>query len=210
MEAAAREEIFSFMRDMEVQQFHVGHVTRLALELFDGLAPVHGLGEHEKFVLEAAGLLHDIGHASDEINGSHHKESARLIREHAWREVAPADVELIAQVARYHRKAVPELKHNEFALLPDYERRVVKILAAILRIADSLDRNHEQFIEDVKVAINPQQIIIQLQVKGPYLREALSAYRKGDLAEAVFKRALVLMVGEEVIKPDNPEQFTGE
>jgi exopolyphosphatase / guanosine-5'-triphosphate,3'-diphosphate pyrophosphatase len=210
MEADAREEVLSLMRNMEVQQLHVTHVTRLALELFDGLVPLHGYGPHERFLLEAAGFLHDIGHAMEEENGSHHKESARLIREHVWKEVPLQDVEIIAQIARYHRRATPELKHNEFAVLPEYERRIVKTQAAILRIADSLDRNHEQYIEHLLVAITPQQLTITLQTQGPYLREALSAYRKGDLAEEVFNRQLVFMVGEQVIKREDSEQLNYE
>ncbi len=212
MEDTAREEILTLMRQMEGQQLHVSHVTRLALQLFDALVPLHGLGPHERLLLEGAGYLHDIGHTMDEVNvnGSHHKESARLIREHPWKSIAPSDVEIMAQVARYHRRAMPELKHDDFARLSDYDRRIVKILASMLRIADSLDRNHEQFIQGLQVTFTPQQIIIHLQTNGPYLREALSAYRKGDLAELVFQRDLVFMVGDEVIKPADPDQLNYE
>src|SRR6266853_948719 len=106
MSESAREEVLSLMRAMESQPLHVAHVTQLALQLFDGLLLLHGLGERERLILEAAGYLHDIGHQFDYLKTGHHKESARMIREHPWTMFSPLETELIAQVARYHRKSM--------------------------------------------------------------------------------------------------------
>src|SRR2546427_5916351 len=141
MSAAALEEVFELMRAMESQPVHVSHVTNLALQLFDSLTPLHGLGERERLLLEAAGFLHDIGHQFDHLKTGHHNESARLIREHPWKSFTPDEVTVIALVARYHRKAMPEMTHVEFAALPGTHRRLVQHLAALLRLADALDRN---------------------------------------------------------------------
>src|SRR5688572_27296855 len=114
------------MRAKELRPVHVLHVVGLALQLFDQLAGLHGLGPRERLWLEAAGYLHDIGHERVPTGEGHHKESARLIREHPWQHFTPAEVEVIAQVARYHRKSLPEMSHEEFRRLPDWERRVVQ------------------------------------------------------------------------------------
>src|SRR5262245_37982265 len=116
-ETAARDEALAFMRELELRPVHVEHVARLAMQLFDQLVELHGLGPRERLQLEAAALLHDIGQARDPQGqdpqaGGHHKRAARLIRERRWTHFSPAEVEVIAQLARYHRKAMPETAHD--------------------------------------------------------------------------------------------------
>lgn len=201
MSAQGLEEVLDLMRAMEPRPLHVTHVTKLALQLFDSLVALHGLGSPERFLLESAGYLHDIGHQFDYLGTGHHKESARIIREHPWRNFTPDEVEVIALVARYHRKAMPELDDPYFAALIPTQRRTVQTLAAFLRLADSLDRNHEQYVTGVSAQLAPNQIVFHLQTVGPVLREVTTAHKKGDLAQRVFERDLVFVVGEEVIRP---------
>ena len=200
-ETSARDEILALMREMEARPAHVQHVTQIAVSLFEQLSELHGLGERECLLLEAAGCLHDIGHQFDHLGGAHHKESARMIREHPWKSFIRPEIEIIAQVARYHRKDMPEMADEEFRALPDWDRRIVQRLAALLRLADALDRNHLQLVQSVKVEIRPNQLAFHLAVTGPVLREVRSAYVKGDLAQAVFQRDLLFVVGEEEIPP---------
>ncbi len=204
MSASARDEVLALMRELETQPVHVAHVTDLALQLFDSLAPLHGLGEAERFLLEAAGYLHDIGHQYDYLGLGHHKQSARIIREHAWKNLSPSQVSVIALVACYHRKSMPALKHEHFAALPDSDRNIVQKLAAVLRLADSLDRSHEGCVSRVSAELLPNQIVLHLQTTGPVWREVMTAHAKGDLAQAVFQRDLVFKVGGEAIKPERP------
>src|SRR5438045_6335189 len=143
-EEGARQEILALMREFENRPAHVSHVADLALQLFDGLVELHGLGPGERLLLEGAGHLHDIGHKFDNLGEGHHKESARMIREHRWQNFTSPEISIMAQVARYHRKSPPELAHREFASLPEPARPIVEKLSALLRLADSLDRNHEQ------------------------------------------------------------------
>jgi len=203
--ANAREEALAFMRELERRPVHVEHVARLAGQLFDELAELHGLGPRERLLLEAAALLHDIGQGADPFAEEHHHRSARLIRERRWTHFTPQEVEIFAQVARYHRKAMPEMAHDEFRALPAWDRRVVQRLAALLRLADSFDRTHQQLVRQVRVEVRPNQLIFHLDVKGPPLREVKSAHGKGDLAQAVFQRDLVFMVGNEVIAPPSAD-----
>lgn len=199
-----REEILALMREMENRPLHVQHVSRLALQIFDGLVPLHGLGERERLMIEAAGHLHDIGHQFDYLGSGHHKESARLIRERAWQSFGPPEVEIIAQVARYHRKSMPELDHPEYRALSDWDRRIVQQLSAQLRLADALDRSHAQVVQNVRVELRTNQIVLHLDASEPVSREVKSALLKGDLAVAVFQRDLLFMVNDEEIKPPGP------
>ncbi len=196
----ALEEVLVLMRTRESQPLHVAHVTNLALQLFDGLCSLHGLGERERLLLQAAGYLHDIGHQFDHLKTGHHKESARMIREHPWTHFSPREIELIAQVARYHRKSMPKMRHEDFAMLSADDRLVVQRLGAVLRIADSLDRTHEQHVSRVMTEILPGKLVFKLEASGPVLREAITASLKGDLAREVFQRELVFMAAGEVIE----------
>jgi len=200
-ESTARDEALAFMRELERRPAHVEHVARLADQLFGQLFDLHGLGPRERLVLEAAALLHDIGQGHDPLVERHHKHTARLIRERPWVHFSPSEVELIAQVARYHRKSMPDTAHEEFRALDPVNRRVVQCLAALLRLADSLDRTHQQAVREVRVEIRPNQLLFHLDATSPVLREVTAAHAKGDLAAAVFQRDLVFLVGNEVVKP---------
>ena len=202
-DADARDEVLAFMQENEARPEHVRHVSVLALQMFDQLAAIHELGKREGLLLEAAALLHDIGHRVEPATGGHHRESARMIREHSWKCFAPPEVEIIAQVARYHRKGMPENAHEEFVALTERDRRIVQRLAALLRLADAFDLSHGQHIQRVRVELPVNKIDFHLESEGPVLREIMAARIKGDLAQAVFQRDLRFMFdGEEMKAPD--------
>jgi exopolyphosphatase/guanosine-5'-triphosphate,3'-diphosphate pyrophosphatase len=141
--AAAREEVLALMQALEEEPHHVQHVAELSLRLFDELEDLHGLDDHNRLILEAASMLHDIGWSAAPDGHGHHRQSARLIREHGWKIFNAESVTLISQVARYHRKSMPELEH-ENSPCHSAERLRGQQLAALLRIADGLDRGHQQ------------------------------------------------------------------
>jgi exopolyphosphatase/guanosine-5'-triphosphate,3'-diphosphate pyrophosphatase len=204
---AAQAEVLSFMQSLEQRPAHVEHVSRLALMLFDELSGLHGYGSPERALLNAAAHLHDIGHHSgkDGKGGGHHKESARLIRQHSWKYFRPHEVEIIAQVCRYHRKAIPELSHEEFSKLSPSDRRIVQCLTCLLRLADGLDKTHSHRVAGVTVEVRPNQLVFHLEAAGPVAREVCAAHKKGDLACAFFQRDLVFMVGSEIV-PASPNE----
>lgn len=187
---SAREEFLALMHTIEADPHHVQHVSRLALHLFDELEDLHGLGDSDRLMLEAAACLHDIGHSVDSGGKGHHRESARLIREHRWQHFSPDRVDVIAQVARYHRKSLPDLEHEDYAALGPQERLKVQQLASLLRIADGLDRSHRQLVTHFSAEIFPGRILLHLSATLPIEKELASATKKSDLARQVFQREL--------------------
>lgn len=170
---------------------HCRQVRDLALMLFDQLQSLHHLGPTERTILNAAALLHDIGWT---VGGSkHHKHSAALIRDHkdSLSEFTPGELELIANVARYHRKSPPSLQHEPFAELGKKERETVERLAALLRIADGLDRPHRQAVRQLRCEITDRQVVVRVEADGNPNRHIEGATRKRDLFEAVYKVPLV-------------------
>lgn len=135
---------------------HASHVAWLSLRLFDQLAAIepawfeHGWRlPQARELLEAAALLHDVGYLIS--YAKHHKHSYHIIMHGDLPGFTSRERELIANVARYHRRAAPKRKHSNFARLNEDDRTMVRRLAAILRIADGLDRTHTQSVGDVRV-----------------------------------------------------------
>jgi exopolyphosphatase/guanosine-5'-triphosphate,3'-diphosphate pyrophosphatase len=145
-------------------------------------------------ILESASVLHDIGWSSAPSGKGHHRESARIIREHGWKAYSPDTVNLIAQVARYHRKSPPDLEHEDYAALAPAERGRVQQLAGMLRIADGLDRSHQQRITHVSAEFSPGRLVIHLTANRPASREIAAATKKADLARIVFQREILFML----------------
>ncbi|HKX62788.1 MAG TPA: HD domain-containing protein [Verrucomicrobiae bacterium] len=185
---SALEEVMALMQALEKEQHHVQHVARLAVHLFDELEDLHGLGDADRLVLESAALLHDIGWSAAPDGRGHHRESARLIREHTWQNFTAPTINVIAQIARYHRKSLPDLEHEDFAALSPRERERVQLLASMLRIADGLDRGHVQAVEYISAEILPGRVVIHLSGRPPLTKEIAAARRKCDLAKTVFHR----------------------
>ena len=187
----AREEFQALMHALEEEPHHVLHVSALAVHLFDELEDLHGLGDHDRLILEAGAMLHDIGWSTCPSGKGHHRESARIIREHGWKHLGADAVKLIAQVARYHRKSMPDLEHEGFAALAPAERARVQVLAAHLRIADGLDRSHQERVTHLSAELAPGQVVIHLAASRPISREIAAATKKADLARSVFQREIV-------------------
>src|SRR6266566_6402782 len=137
-----RRSVFELAERCNYWPEHSQQVARLAMALFDQTRAIHGLTDREREWLEYASVLHDVGvHISYE---RHHKHSYYLIKNGDLRGFEPEEIEIIALVARYHRQATPKRGHDGFGDMRRRPRRVVRTLAAILRLAESLDRSHAQ------------------------------------------------------------------
>ncbi len=170
---------------------HVQQVTRLAVQLFDQTAALHDLPDSARPVLQAGALGHDIGYQRS--HKRHHKESFRLLRQRLRPLVGDELATMIACVARYHRKALPKPRHVGFRDLAAPARLTVERLAALLRIADGLDRSHLQRVRQMHSRITP--VRWQLIAIGAGETELWGAERKAELAERAFGRAVEIVPG---------------
>jgi exopolyphosphatase/pppGpp-phosphohydrolase len=135
--------------------------------------------------------LHDIGWVKGAKD--HHKKSLQLIDSARDLGLSARERRIVACVARYHRGAHPKRRHPVFASLADRDRRVVSVLAGILRITDGLDRTHRNVVGRISATITPRQIRIDCEVHGPADEERRLALTKGHLLEEMFDRTLVVV-----------------
>ena len=163
---------------------HERETARLALILFERLAPLHGLATSDRDLLWAAAILHGIGRFVGE--SGNHKHAAYLIRNsplEGWRD---DERELVAQVARYYRKSMPKPTHPEYAALALGDRRRVDALAALLRIACGLDQRRLGTVADLEVRAESGRIVATAQAEGDVSGELAAARDKADLFERAF------------------------
>jgi len=130
---------------------HVRKVASLSLRLFEFTHPLHQLTPASGKLLEAAAYLHDIGHFVSDT--SHHKHSAYLVANSDLPGFRERERLTIAAICRFHRKSMPQVRHSHFQALDAESKRTVLYLTPLLRLADSLDRSHEQKVKDVQVSL---------------------------------------------------------
>lgn len=139
--SARQRSVFSTAERYRVNLAHAQQVAELSRQLFDALERSgHVFPDDARSILTAAALLHECGQIV--AQSSHHKHSAYLIRNAELKGYSPHEIELIAQIARYHRKSAPKSTHPDYMALLPADRKLVSELAAILRVADGLDRSH--------------------------------------------------------------------
>ncbi len=178
---------------------HARQVERLASELFSATQALHQLDERARLLLARASFLHNTGVLVEMRR--HHKHSYRLIKETPLPGFTEQERLEIACIARYHRRALPSMSHEEFATLGKAERRRVSLLAALLRIADALDFSHDSRVlhlsaQEELCDEHTWTILVQLRPLADLDLEMEHAYEKADLFEKIFKRQLRLVVQE--------------
>ena len=179
---------------------HAQQVAKLALKLFDATRDDHQLGHREREWLEYAALLHDVGvHISYE---RHHKHSYYLIKHGDLRGFDPTEVEIIALVARYHRQSEPKKSHEGFESLGREERRTVKVLAALLRLAEGLDRSHAQVVSGVRVQRDKKGLVVRLYAAGDSDLEVWAARRHSTVLAHELDADIRFEAGAKVKRKD--------
>lgn len=174
---------------------HAETVLHLARRIFDQTTDLHGLDSRARALLAAAALLHDVGIAVN--NDGHHKHTQYLIQASDLVGLNGEERHLVALIARYHRKAPPSRDHAEFAALRRRDRSVVERLAAILRLADALDRQHASIVRDVTVTIHDDEIQLHPTLndhsESRLFLEARAIAQKGALFARLFDRTVKLV-----------------
>jgi exopolyphosphatase/guanosine-5'-triphosphate,3'-diphosphate pyrophosphatase len=179
------ESIEEFGEKYNYDKAHCQQVSRLAVSLFDQLRELHGLPDRYSRVLHAAAMLHDIGLFI--AYPKHHKHSYYLIKSSGPSSFDAAELDLIANIARYHRKAHPSPKHLPFSQLSALQQDVVRKLSAILRVADGLDFGRQAKVERIEVRRpNGKGLSIKLEGKGDLSDEKQSAADKSELMNEVY------------------------
>jgi len=189
---------------------HAQQIARLCIGLFDQTRGIHGLTDRDREWLEYAALLHDIGvHISYE---KHHRHSYYLISNGDLRGFEPYEIEIMALLTRYHRQATPKGRHEGFGDLPRKQRKAVRSLAAILRLAESLDRSHAQTITGVELHDRGDDMLLQLRTSGDAELEVWSAARHAAPFERLIGKPLRVEVSRQtyVEQPHDTSRVPGQ
>ncbi|HMA28737.1 MAG TPA: Ppx/GppA phosphatase family protein [Thermoanaerobaculia bacterium] len=184
-----RESVSRLARRSGLSRVHAGRVRDLALALFDQTHSLHQLTALEREWLEHAAVLHDIGLSV--AYPRHHHHSHYLILHGDLKGFTQDEVELIALVARYHRKAPPLEAHEPFRVLDPWKKPVVEKLAALLRVADALDRTHRGLVKRIRVTLRGKRVHLALSAHQAMDLELWALRKKGRLFEKTFGVDLV-------------------
>lgn len=165
---------------------HSAHVARLATELFDQTAELHGLNPAWRQLLEAGALLANVGLVVS--HSRHHLHSYYVIRNSELVGFTDHEIELVALIARFHRKGAPKTSHHEFGALSPEDQRAVSRLAGLLRVAIGLDRRHGRRVRDVVAQRVDGALVIEVHADptagGDVSLEVYAAQERSDLLAA--------------------------
>ena len=180
---------------------HARQATDIALQLFDATAAIHGFGDYERDVLEAASMLHNVGRFVG--HSAHHRHSYYLIRnsDHLAG-FSERELELMAQVARYHRKSEPKTSHGAYMALSPPDRRIVDTLSGMLRIGIALDRTYRNLATDLEVAVSADEVRVAVHGDSDELElELFAATERRGLLERALGRPVTITAEAPVSPP---------
>jgi exopolyphosphatase/pppGpp-phosphohydrolase len=169
---------------------HAVQVCRLSLLLFDHLQEIHHLDARARHYLECAAILHDIGW----VEGwrGHHKASLRIILSTSLLTFNDRERRIIGSIARYHRGDYPKKKHGDYAALKPEDRKIVKKLSAILRLANAMDSSHSSPVRGITVRITRKNLWITCATDNAYNEEDEKIQAQRDFFEKSFKHKMKL------------------
>jgi exopolyphosphatase/guanosine-5'-triphosphate,3'-diphosphate pyrophosphatase len=169
---------------------HARQVALMANRLFTSLLSLHGLPPHYGKLLEAAAYLHDVGHYVSDSR--HHKHSYYLVANSDLPGFTSREREMIANLCRYHRKALPMMDHVNLNALNGDERRALNLMIPLLRIADNLDRSHDERVESLECSLRDGQLILKLGSKSDIDLEQWAVERTAQTFREIYGREIVL------------------
>jgi exopolyphosphatase / guanosine-5'-triphosphate,3'-diphosphate pyrophosphatase len=177
-------------RKYHFDESHAERVRELSVRLFDEMQTEQRMTDTHRLYLEVSALLHDIGLFVSP--SSHHKHSHYLISSSELFGLRKREMEMIANIARYHRRAMPQRSHAPFVALDRDERMIVSKLAAILRVANALDKDHLQKAIDLKISREGDQIVLMAQNMSDITMGRLALAGRSDFFTEVFGKKIVL------------------
>jgi exopolyphosphatase/guanosine-5'-triphosphate,3'-diphosphate pyrophosphatase len=168
----------------KVDLSHAGQVADLADRLFDELRAEHGLGPRHRLLLRVASLVHEVGGFVS--TRAHHKHSHYLLANSEIFGLTRNEQNLVALVARYHRRSCPKPSHVEYMSLPRERRLIVSKLAALLRVADALEAGHAQQVREIRCARRDEELVVYVPGVSDLTLERRAVQTKGDLFEDIY------------------------
>ena len=178
------------VRKFQADESHCEHVELLSRELFQAIREEHGLDQRHEVLVRVAALMHESGMFIG-MSG-YHKHTSYIILHSDLFGLSRRDLMLTALIARYHRRATPKPSHQSYAALSNEERVLVRQLAAILRVADALDRSRSQRIRDIECEVRERQFVINVPRTADLSVEQIALKQKGPLFEEIFGMQVVL------------------
>ena len=178
-------------RKYQADEKHGLHVAATGRTIFQATRTQHQMGEREQLLLEVAAIVHDIG--TFVAARGHHRHSYYLLVNSEVFGLSRTDLEIVANLARYHRREGPQSDHPAYASLPRSARLTVNRLAAILRVADALDKGHMQRVQSPRVSLVDDELRIEVDAAEDLALERLALESKGGLFEEVFGLKPVLV-----------------
>ena len=190
-----RSSVKALADNFSLEKEHATHVAHLALLLFDETARMHKLPPMYRELLDYAAKLHDVGLFVS--HSQHHRHAYYLVRNSELLGFTENEKAIMANVARYHRKSHPKLKHEGFMELSYEDRDAVVKLSALLRIADGLDRSHSSVVRNLSTAVHDGRVVCRLTPRhnASLDLEIWGAERKKQLFEETYKRGIVFTGG---------------
>jgi exopolyphosphatase / guanosine-5'-triphosphate,3'-diphosphate pyrophosphatase len=183
-------EVHAVGRRFGYEETHARQVAKLAEQIFDSLATTEELTRHQRTLMLAGALLHDIGyHIAHE---SHQKHALYLIVNSELTGFSEVERAVIANIARYHRGSLPKERHRDYAALNTADRDSVWKLGAIVRLADALDRSHDSRVTDLRCRLESGEFHIELESGLDCENELVEAERKKGLFEQAFDLRLIV------------------
>jgi exopolyphosphatase/guanosine-5'-triphosphate,3'-diphosphate pyrophosphatase len=180
--AGARAGVLWFARRYAFDEPHAERVSSLALSLFDQLRPVHGMDGNARHALDLAGLLHDVGRIVNDRG--HHRHSEYLVRYGEIPGLAEETRQIVGCLVRYHNhKSEPDPDHRPYGDLPRERRRQVRLLAALLRLAEGMEAGHQQVVSEVRAVYHGGHVEIEISGKGDLAQAAAGAQKRAALFE---------------------------
>ena len=184
--------VLELARRYDYDAGHSHQVECLAGTLFMELASLHGLGKDDRKLLEYAAILHDIGYYASARG--HHRHALQMIMMEPMTDFSREEKQVIANLARYHRKALPKIDHTAYAILSEEDKKRVNLLAPILRLADALDRSHQGKALELFCDIRDDAVTLFVGADGEMPDEIAALERKADMFRQVYRRDVQLRV----------------
>ncbi len=186
----AAEAALALGRRFGFDERHAVQVGALAVTLFEDLADLHGLPAAARRVLEAAAVLHDVGNAVSFHR--HHKHTAYLVANADLPGLGERERNLAALVARFHRRSFPDPGREDLAHLTGGEMRLLRRLAALLRVANALDASHQGAVRSLRAELRGRTVHLRLLARGALDLELWDLGREAELFRQVFRKRIEL------------------